>query len=110
MRYMYTTQPDEGCHEFEGGIFGRPVRTDQQAAMRKRGWTFNTQSLKGGDDVRQEKEGRQEEGEVVEKIDYDEVLRRKYREVAGKKPHHKMKRETLEKKIAEAEANDNDPV
>lgn len=105
MRYMYTTKPEEGCHEVELGIYGRPVQTSEQPKLKQAGWSYSIDSLRGTDHVRQEKEGREEEREVSESMDFDEFLKRKYEEVIGKKPHHKMKRETMQEKIAEAEFN-----
>lgn len=105
MRYMYTTTPDKHCHEVESGVYGRPVHSYEESALQKQGWSLNITNLRGTSDVRQEKEG-QEEGEISnENMDYDEYLRQKYEEVVGKKPHYKLKRETLEEKIAEAETN-----
>lgn len=101
MKYLYTTDPDEGCHKISG-VYGRPVHTSEQPTLKAKGWKENP------DDLREE-EGR-EEKEVSENMDLDGYLRLKYEEVIGKKPHHKMKRETMQEKIAEAEANDNDPV
>lgn len=101
MKYLYTTEPDEGCHKING-VYGRPVHTSEQSKLKAKGWKENPNELR-------EEEGR-EEKEVVENMDLDGYLRLKYEEVIGKKPHHKMKRETMQEKIAEAEADDNNSV
>lgn len=111
MKYLYTTEPDEGCHKING-VYGRPVHTSEQAELRKAGWVDNINQLKEDDHGlrKDEEEGREESQEVSENMDFDGYLRLKYEEIIGKKPHHKMKRETMQEKIAEAEANDNNPV
>lgn len=106
MKYLYTTTPDDQCHEVKPGIYGRPAHTTEQPKLRKAGWVDSIAKLKGADDGLREEEGR-EEKEVDENMDFDEFLRQKYEEVIGKKPHHKMKLETMQEKIAEAEADDN---
>jgi len=98
MKYMYTTTPDEGCREFSKGIYGRPVHTSHQSSLRKQGWVYSVNDI-------EVTHVRQEEAEVEECMDFDEYLRRKYQDVFGKNPHHKMKRETMQAKIAEAEAD-----
>ena len=98
MKYLYTTEPDDKCHEIEPGIYGRPAHTTEQASLKEKGWTTNINDLKGDDHVRKEKEGRKEEGEVDIDLEYERVL--------GKKPHHLMKDETKHKHIAEALSND----
>ena len=114
MRYMYTTQPDEGCHEVESGIYGRPVRTDQQGMMRKKGWSYSIDAQRGTDHVREEKEGRKEEVKVSaldEAIEgggyapesYRANLAEQYEAKFGKKPHHKMKAETIRQKLEESD-------
>lgn len=106
MRYMYTTKPDEGCHEVEPGIYGRPVQTCNETKLRKQGWSFSVDSLRGTDYVRQEKEGREEGKEVNDEtmsIDdrvYLEAVE-EYRNKFGKSPHHKMKTETILRKLEE---------
>lgn len=110
MKYLYTTIPDEGCTEIEPGVFGRPVHTYQEAGLRKLGWTTSIESLRGNGHVREEKEGREEGQEVSDRMGYDDFLRQKYENVFGKKPHHKMKRDTMQEKIAEAEADDSNSV
>lgn len=96
MRYLYTTQPDEGCHEVEKGIFGRPVHTSDEQRLIKKGWTLRPEDLRGLH-VRKEKEGREEEGEV------NPELVRAYVEKFGKKPHHKMKQDTILQKLDESD-------
>jgi len=108
MRYMYTTQPDEGCHEVESGIYGRPVRTDQQGMMRKKGWSYSIDAQRGTDHVREEKEGRKEEVKVTdESLTIDErvylELVEEYRAKFGKDPHWKMKAETIRQKLEESD-------
>lgn len=109
MRYLYTKEPDDHCHEVEPGIYGRPAHTTEQPKLKAKGWTYTVNELKEADDGlrKDEEEGREEEGEVTdENMDFDGYLRLKYEEVIGKKPHGKMKRETMQEKIAEAEADE----
>lgn len=109
MKILYTTKPDEHCYEVEPGIYGRPTHTTEQPKLRKQGWVDSVNQLKEADDGLRKEEGR-EEKEASESMDYDQCLRQKYEQVIGKKPHHKMKRESMQEKIAEAEADDNNPV
>lgn len=111
MRYMYTRTPDEGCHEVESGIYGRPVRTDQQGMMRKKGWSYSIEAQRGTNHVREEKEGREEEVEVTYEVngqpkqrepDYDALVE-EYKAAYGKAPHWKMKPETIRQKLEQAD-------
>lgn len=96
MKYLYTTQPDEHCHKVAPGIWGRPTQTSEQAKLRAAGWVSNISELEVNDHVREEKEGRQEEVEVdSERV----VLAAEYEKRFGKPPHHKMKAETIRKKL-----------
>ena len=110
MKYLYTTQPDDKCHEVEPGIYGRPAHTTEQARLRLAGWVYNISDLKGDDYVREEKEGREEEVEVTDsqwKQDIEDLERHdlevRYKEKFGKPPHHKMKAETIRKKLDESD-------
>ena len=100
MRYLYTTNPDEGCHEVADGIYGRPTQTSEEPRLRKAGWTLTIDALRGTDHVREEKEGREESEEVD---DDREVLAELYEEQFGKRPHHKMKAETIRQKLEESD-------
>ena len=93
MKYLYTTEPDEGCHEIKG-VYGRPVHTSEQSKLKAKGWKENP------DDLRKE-EGREEAEEEV-----TEEMAKLYEEVIGKKPHHKMKFDTMKAKIDEALKDD----
>lgn len=98
MRYLYTTKPDEHCREVEPGIWGRPAHTSEQPKLRKKGWAYNINELRGADHVQQgQEEGRKEAEEQVA-----EEMAKLYEEVIGKKPHHKMKFDTMKAKIDEA--------
>lgn len=100
MRYMYTTKPDEHCHEVEKGIYGRPVHSYQESALQKQGWALNISNLRGTSDVRQKEEGREEKKEVS---DDREAWADLYEQKFGKPPHHKMKPETIRKKLEESD-------
>ena len=99
MKYLYTKTPDEGCHEVEKGIYGRPVNTSDQRKLLASGWAKTPADLRGNDDgVRKdEEERRQEEVEVT-----DELIHA-YQEKFGKRPHHKMKVETILQKLEESD-------
>ena len=119
MRYLYTTTPDENCHEVTKGIYGRPVHTSQQKALLAQGWKFRVSDLEKSY-VRQEKEGREEGEEVSEPfvnhgmIDGNrkiaeafssndrDLLVEVYEDMFGKKPHHKMKAETIRQNIEDS--------
>lgn len=92
MKYLYTTTPDEGCHKING-VYGRPVHTHEQPTLKAKGWKENP------DDLREE-EGREEAEEVIEEA--TDEMAKLYEEVIGKKPHHKMKFETMKAKVDEA--------
>jgi len=99
MRYMYTTTPDKHCHEVESGVFGRPVHSHEEPKLKKQGWSLNITSLRGADDVWEKEKVWQEEIEVT---DYD-MLAAEYELKFGKAPHHKMKAETIRKKLEESD-------
>ena len=101
MRYLYTTTPDEGCREVSPGVYGRPVHTTQQAKLKKLGWVDDPSKLKGDDHVREEKEVRQESEEVTD--EQVEAVVAAYTERFGRKPHHKMKLETMLDKLEQAD-------
>lgn len=122
MRYMYTTAPDEGCHEVESGIYGRPVQTSDEPKLRAEGWTLTINAQRGTDHVRQGQEERQEGQEVTKEHmkSVKSALRKQYVENVGqaidakslaleyedkfgKKPHHKMKPETIRQKLEESD-------
>jgi len=95
MKYLYTTEPDEGCHEIENGIYGRPVHTAEQRKLIQKGWRLNPDAIR-------KEEGQQEERRQQEGPDVDE-LRELYQQTFGERPHHKMKAETLIRKLEEAD-------
>lgn len=115
MRYMYTTAPDKHCHEVEDGVFGRPVHSHEEPKLKKQGWSLNITSLRGADDVREEKESGQEKEVEVSSLDeaidadaeapdqYQADLAEQYKAKFGKAPHHKMKAETIRKKLEESD-------
>lgn len=107
MKYMYTTTPDEGCREVADGIYGRPAHTTEQPKLRKQGWAYSINDIEVTH-VRKEKEGRKEEVEVTNEnlSTEDRVyagLVEEYRAKFGKPPHHKMKAETIRKKLDESD-------
>ena len=121
MRYLYTTKPDEGCHEVEPGIYGRPVQSCDESKLKAEGWTLTIDAQRGNTNgVRKEqKEERQESEEVtrehmvgvksalrenytnamVDQIEGMQDLVERYEAKFGKKPHHKMKLETIKAKV-----------
>ncbi len=110
MKYLYTTKPDEHCHEVEPGIWGRPAHTHEQPKLRKAGWVYNVNDLKEADHGlrKTEEEGREEEKQVTDEnmsIE-DRVyvgLAEEYYAKFGKRPHHKMKTETIRQKLEESD-------
>jgi len=107
MRYLYTTTPDENCHEVTKGIYGRPVHTSQQKALLDKGWKFRISDVEQDHGLRKnEEERRQEERQVRAPgpgmSEYD-FFRVKYEEAFGKPPHHKMKSETIRQKLEQAD-------
>lgn len=98
MKYLYTNEPDEGCHKVNG-VYGRPVHTSEQESLRKLGWVDNINQLKEADNGLREEEGREEKEVTSDLADL-------YEEVIGKKPHHLMKPETMQAKIDEALSDD----
>ncbi len=99
MRYMYTTDPDEGCHKING-VYGRPVHTSEQRKMLKQGWRFNPDGLRN--ERQEEAQERREEEPVDTEEDVLEDARQLYEAQFGKRPHHKMKAETIIQKVQEA--------
>lgn len=98
MKYMYTEEPAEGCHEFDG-VYGRPAHNDEIKSLKSKGWKENIYELRN-QEKRQEKEDQGQVGEI------DPDLVAQYTEVIGKAPHHKMKPETMKAKIDEALSDD----
>ncbi len=111
MQYLYTTDPDDKCHEIKDGIYGRPVHSSQMKAFRAKGWKSRIQDLEINHGLRKdEKEGREEGKEVNQPADNEEtgysdydILALHYEAVFGKKPHHKMKPETIREKLEQAD-------
>jgi hypothetical protein len=96
MKYLYTKKPDDHCHEFEPGIYGRPAHTTEQPKLRKAGWVDSIAKLKGADHGLRKEEGREEK--EVNGGDYA-VWADLYEEKFGKRPHHKAKLETIKSKV-----------
>lgn len=86
MREMYTTSPDEGCHEVSPGVFCRPVHTSDQKKLMAKGWKFNPGNLAA----------------EAEEIPADLIAA--YESKFGKNPHHRMKAESIAKAIADDQA------
>jgi len=85
MRYLYTDKPDESCHEVKPGVWGRPCHTSEVPKLVAKGWMRSIP-------------------DSVDSLRDDAV--KAYEENFGKKPHHKMKVET----IIEALKDDQGPV
>jgi len=90
MKNMFTTSPDDGCHEIKPGIFCRPVHPRDYKKLQASGWVFNSSDLMGEEDSN---------------LDAEYIAR------FGKKPHHKMLPETIQKAIEDydqAKASESD--
>jgi len=118
MKYLYTTEPDEGCHKING-VYGRPVHTSEQSKLKAKGWKENPNELR-------KEEGREEEKEVAKHFEFTvndnsedakcwvkksqsddrDVWADLYEEKFGKRPHHKAKLETIKAKVDEALKDD----
>tara|TARA_R110000803_G_scaffold108251_1_gene176507 strand:- start:9 stop:314 length:306 start_codon:yes stop_codon:yes gene_type:complete len=101
MRYLYTNEPDKHCHEVEKGIYGRPVHTSDQSKLLRAGWSNSVEALRGTDHVRIEKETNEKASQETEVSERD-VWAAAYEHKLGAKPHHKMKLDTIRKKVEEA--------
>ena len=98
MRYLYTNTPDEGCHEISDGVYGRPCHTAEMPKLKAKGWKERAS------DVPVEKSAKSVEDMEAEKLMAEAV--QEYEVKFGKKPHHKMKLET----IIEALSDDQRPA
>lgn len=99
MKYLYTTEPDELCHEVKPGIFGRPVQTSHQPTLRKLGWKDDP------NDLRQNEKEVEQETQTEKSLsvhEQAEALGIATHDADGNKIHHK----TLKKLIDEAQADD----
>lgn len=85
MRYMYCSESlaDEGCHEVQPGIFGRPVHNNHRNKLKAKGWLERISDFEPSVDA----------GLIA---DYEAKF--------GKKPHHKMKRESILRALKDDEA------
>lgn len=98
MKYLYTTNPDKHCHEVAPGVWGRPTHTTEQPKLRKAGWVYHINELKeAGNGLRKDEEEGREEGQEV-------TIFEEYEARFGKKPHHKMKAETIRQKLESDDA------
>ena len=95
MKYLYTTEPDNKCHEVEPGIYGRPVHTAEQRKLIQKGWRKFPHALRK--EERQQETRRQQKGPDVDE------LRELYEYKFGEQPHHRMKAETIVRKLEEAD-------
>ena len=86
MIYMYTNQPDEGCHEIEG-VFGRPVFESEHKPLLAKGWKFKAEDV-----------------EIEAKEEISPELIAAYEAKFGKKPHHKMLAGTIAKALEDDQA------
>ncbi len=86
MRYLYTNTPDDGCHEVSPGVFGRPVHNMHMKRLLAAGWKSNPADVEAP------------EAEI------DPELIAKYEAKFGKKPHHKMKAESIAKALEDDKA------
>ena len=109
MRYLYTDTPDEGCHEINGA-WGRPVHNSDIPKLLKAGWKKSPEECSGKLNVEfgiQNKDSEQT-GKATD-------LAAEFEARFGKKPHHKMLPETIQKAIddhdeAQASQSDSDPA
>ena len=104
MRYLYTDTPDEGCHEINGA-WGRPVHNSDIPKLLKAGWKKSPEECSGKLNIQNK------DPEQTGKAELDAEFEARF----GKKPHHKMLPETIQKAIedydqAKASQSDSDPA
>ena len=86
MRYLYTTpdKADDGCHEIREGVVGRPVHNNEAKKLLAKGWKRNPADVG-----------------VVDEL---AALHAAYESKFGKKPHHKMKADSIMRALQDDEA------
>ncbi len=53
MKYLFTNNPDDGCHEING-VYGRPVHQSQIPKLLRMGWKSNASDLPQAEEVKKE--------------------------------------------------------
>ena len=91
MRYLYTTpdKADDGCHEICEGVVGRPVHYNERKKLLAKGW--------------------KERASDVGVVDELAGLYAAYEAKFGKKPHHKMKADSIMRALQDDEAGAGEP-
>ena len=97
MRYMYTNKPDDTCHEING-VYGRPVFLQEEAKLKKLGWTLNANQLQ---QTKSEEVKEAEEEAVLSRDELAESLGISLVDEEGKKRHYKLIQADIEKAQAD---------
>lgn len=97
MRYLYTNQPDERCHEING-VYGRPVFRHEEAKLKKLGWVSNAEQLPKAES-KEVKETKKEN--VLSREELAESLGVSLYDEGGKKRHYKLIQADIEKAQAD---------
>lgn len=100
MKYLYTTDPDDFCHEIEG-VYGRPAHDDEVKRLLAEGWKRHAHELQQVSEIEDEEEADEskENGQELTLEEKASLLGIDLFKDDGKKKHHK----TLAKEIREAE-------
>lgn len=104
MKTMYSTKPAEGAYETKSGLYAMPVQTCHQKAMQANGWVYHERELKDG--VRENEEVKEKQKDQEKPVTDRNILVEEYERRFGEKPHHKMKDETIAKKLQEVMNDD----
>lgn len=104
MQYLYTTEPDELCHEIEG-VYGRPVHEHHVKKLLAKGWKRHAKELRSEEATKEEK-AETEADQATQDLSVTEQLQLEAIELGidiykadGSEKHHK----TLAKEIKEAQ-------
>lgn len=91
MRYLYTTpdNADDGCHDICEGVVGRPVHYTERKKLLAKGWKERASDVGAGDELA--------------------TLTAAYESKFGKKPHHKMKADSIMRALQDDEAGAGEP-
>ena len=101
MKFLYTTKPDDHCHDFKDGTFGRPVHTTEMKALIEKGWVRNANELaKESNSKKETKEATKEES-VLSRDDLAESLGISLVDEDGKKRHYKLIQADIDKAQAD---------
>lgn len=85
MQYLYTNNPDDGCHVVAPGVYGRPVHGHERGFLLHNGWKKTPEEINAPD------------------VQVSNLALR-YEERFGEKPHHRMKPETILKALQDDQA------